>query len=318
MIQIKNKHLDSFALTNRAIIKEAKKRGYTVSAPYLGCPHLFIKISEDKTVHVLSSTPQTTSLPAAELSNDKFATYEVLVEASIPQPETIVVSGNDQNAKDFLGSKSKIVVKPLDASHGDGITIGVANNEDLATAIKKALECSTIQKVILQEQLDASSKDIRLLCINYEFIGAIHRIPARVTGDGRSSLEKLIDIENATTRGKRYSAGLASIDKPMALKFLGKSSQDIPKIGEKVQVVGLANLGQGGEYEDSTDHISPEIIKMAEKIAKIMKLPVIGVDMLGDKVIEVNKCPSLFMHDEPMVGQNRKTVEKYLDYLETI
>ncbi len=49
-----------------------------------------------------------------------------------------------------------------------------------------------------------------------------------------------------------------------------------------------------------------------------MQLPVAGIDFLGGELIEVNKCPSLILHDIPMSGKNRHTVQHYLDYLETL
>src|SRR5690606_4694218 len=90
--------------------------------------------------------------------------------------------------------------------------------------------------------------DIRIATINYEFIGAIHRIPARITGDGVHSIAQLIEIENESgRRGEPYRAPLAYINLDAAKTYLGDGISVIPGIGEDVFVLGVANYGAGGE-----------------------------------------------------------------------
>jgi glutamate--cysteine ligase len=105
----------------------------------------------------------------------------------------------------------------------------------------------------------------------------------------------------------------------------------IPAKDVKVRVLGVANYGRGGELVDISDDIPNWMKQEAEIVSKSCGLAVCGVDYLSEKlnkhskrheiksyVIEVNKTPILAIHDEPTIGKNRRAVEKYVDYLNTI
>ena len=129
----------------------------------------------------------------------------------------------------------------------------------------------------------------------------------------------LIDLENKNLRTPAYKSDLAYIDRDSALDFLNKTAKNpdlIPEKGEKVRVIGTCNIGSGGTAEDVTDKLSPELVKLSEKIASELVLPVVGIDFYNDQIIELNATPSLY-YPIPTENANR-SVDKLLDYLETI
>ena len=74
------------------------------------------------------------------------------------------------------------------------------------------------------------------------------------------------------------------------------------------------NIGRGGTVEDETDTFPLEKKALAEKIAKTLDLPVVGIDFFGDYVLEVNASPSLYY---PLDGPRADFgVEKLVDFLE--
>jgi glutathione synthase/RimK-type ligase-like ATP-grasp enzyme len=318
--------IDDAKLSQTArLLKQAfAKRGWTAQMSSASSPHFFVDRKDGGApLHIFASTPPTTSFAAGMLANNKFEVYQLLKTKNIAQPETVVMNSKniDEAAIDFLKKHGEVVVKPLDSGHGNGITIGVKNREELVAAAEHAAKHNkaSARKVLLQQMVGRNLRDVRILCINYQYVAAINRLPASVTGDGAHTVGQLIDIENSTFRGRAYHAKLAVIDKADAERYLGADINSIPEKDSKTQVLGVANYGRGGELIDISDDIPSWMKKEAEDVSRICGLAVCGVDYLMSEteryVIEVNKTPSLAIHDEPTVGQNRQAVEKYVEYL---
>jgi len=313
---------------------QVSARGWTADVPYIGSPHCFIDRGDGKPIHIFATTPPDVSYATAHLANDKYATYQVLKQLDVRQPETVLTLGSEPSSEviDLLQRSKKVVVKPLDAGHGKGITVGVTSKDGLRLAMTYALTHSrSSDKVIVQQQYEHPEiYDIRLTFINFKFVAAMHRVPAWVATDGQSSLAELIDSENASDkRGVAYHSPLARIDAVAACEYLGDEQLRVYPAGSEVQVLGIANYGAGGEINDLTDEIPDWMLKIAEEIALKMQLPVCGIDFLTRRVptatsttedldavlIEINKSPSLAIHDLPTNGQPRSAVSSYVDYL---
>lgn len=329
---------DRLAQTMRLIKAEIAIRGWSASVPYEGSGHCFITRSDGVSLHIFSSTPTTTSFSAAHLANDKMATYELLRTVDTPQMMTALIDGktNWDDVSDAMEGVSSVVVKPLDGAHGRGVSVGISTASQFDQAKKTALHHSVSDqsKIIVQEQYIASDVyDVRMLVIDGRFIGAIHRVPAYVTGDGLSTVMELIEKENESPeRGEPYRARLARIDSEQAERYLGVAADSVPENEQNIFVLGVANYGMGGETHDVTDLIPEWLRQIAERAAMVMDLPVAGVDVLlrsypssegtveslRPVVIEVNKCPSLGIHDAPTVGASRGATQAYVDYLSAV
>lgn len=315
--------------------KEFGARGWHVKTPYAGSPHFFISRSGQTSLHIFSTTPPTTSFAAAHLANDKFATHQLLDSAGIKQLKTVMVSSSKTeiaSAQALLDEVGAVVVKPIDGGHGKGITVGINNQADLTQAIDYAYDfAKSTRKVIVQECYPhAEFIDIRVACINYSYVASTHRAPAAIIADGQRSLRELINNENTSgKRGEPYRAPLAYINEQMAATYLGDRLDEVPEEGRQVQVLGVANYGAGGEIIDITDDIPMWMRDMAVAAARVVELPVVGVDFmlatlpkndstqdeLDPVIIEVNKCPSLAIHDLPTRGKARNAVGQYVEYL---
>jgi len=306
--------------TRRLLQAELAKRSWQAETPLFSSPHLFLTRPDGVRLHVFGAVPPTASFAASHLAGNKFYTHMCVEGHGIKQPETMIYDPDKpEEAKEFLKKHGKIVVKPIDASHGHGITIGITEYADLTPAIERAIAvCFTNPRALIQECLSPDLQDTRVLVIDYKVIGAINRVPARVTGDGKHTVAELIPIENNTLRGEPYKAPLAIIPLETALNYLGDKANTIPSKDEKFRVMPLANYGKGGELIDVTDELTAEMRDQAERVAKLIDLPVAGIDFLGDYFIELNACPSLQIHDEPAVGKPRGAVKAYVDYLEKI
>ncbi|MBC7459550.1 ATP-grasp domain-containing protein [Candidatus Saccharibacteria bacterium] len=337
MIDLKTIPDEQLSQTIRIMKAHFIDRGWEVEIPYIGSSHCFITRHDGKKFHIFSATPPTTSFAAAHLANDKYGTYQALLGSGLPQPETHLLynSDNTDEIELFMDRVKKVVIKPVDGGHGKGITVNVATAEQLQRAIAIAqAEEKSIAAVLVQAQYQHDAiLDIRILCIDNTFTAATWRVPARVYGDGKSTVSELIEAENnKENRGRPYYAPLSIINIEQAKEFLGERINDVPKLNAEVPVLGIANYGAGGETIDITDELPGWLKEMAEEAARACEMPVIGVDFmlahmptptstiesLDPVIIEVNKCPSFVIHDKPTSGTPRDVVGTYVEYLSTI
>ena len=329
MIDAQTVPSEKLRFTTRMIRDQALARGWKVWLYYIGSSHLRIQRTDGKILEVFSATPPTTSYVAALRADDKFFTHVMLQEAQLPVSETYLVYDQEQaleKASIIFAQGLKCVVKPLDEGHGNGITVGVTT-ETLAKAFEYAYGFS--DRIIIQAHVEQPI-DIRVTCINYKYVAALVRIPARVMGDGIHTAGELIELENIREhRGENYVKALNRISKERAGVYLGDELNAIPAKGHWLQVLGTANVGTGGETVDVTNDLPVWLIQQAEAAARVTQLPSVGVDFLVKSmpqktmmpedlepvVVEVNKCPALFLHETPTHGQARPTIQAYLDYL---
>lgn len=313
------------------ILAEALSRGWNAEAFVPNNSHAILTRPDGKTLHIYSSSPPTMSYAAAHVANDKFLTHKALEAAELPLLQTFQCYTDDEaeEAVGMLTGKGyRYVVKPLDAGHANGVTVGLKSLSELPGALTFSRQYSA--KAIIQQYVP-NPIDVRVLCINYQAIAAVERIPAHVVGDGVHTTAQLIDQENEA-RGAQYTANLSRIPVARAAAFLGERMQDIPANGESVTVLGAANIGMGGASRDVTNLLPDWLNVIAEKAAQTLQLPVCGVDflllrepersmsfeLLQPTITEVNKCPALFMHEYPKYGTGRQVVKAYVDYLAQI
>ncbi len=338
MINITIENLHEQTATNRLICQNALNRGWRVRAPYIPCPHLYIDRGSGEELHIFSATGPDTSYAAAHLVNDKYATYVRLKDAKIPQLDTIMINDLERDqvrAVEFMERYSAVVVKPIDGGHGKGITTRISSRDQLINALRYAESgMRSLRGAIVQEQFGSYDiRDLRISVIAGKAVACVERIPARVFGDGFSTVSQLIAIENQRPdRQEAYRTKLAPIDTSRAALYLGDKLDLVLKQGEQMSVLGIANYGAGGETIDRTDDLPRWMVEESEQVANILELDVAGVDymfsgplsshatreQLTAVITEVNKCPALSMHDEPTTGTSRHAVDAYLDYLQSL
>lgn len=268
-----------------------------------------------------------TSSIAVDISCNKAVTKEILSSACIP-----VAKGScAYNADEALNISKKIgypvVIKPVDGSHGSGVTVGISDDDGVLSAYNEAAKYNTT--VIVEKYIEGN--DYRVLVINGKAAAVSMRIPPSVTGDGKHSINELIGIENENPeRGYGHEKILTkiSIDNVMlsCLKEKGLNIDYIPKTGETVILRRNANLSTGGTAKDCTDMIHPDNIECAVRAAEAVGLDVAGIDICTKDisksiiteegaVLEVNAAPGIRMHMYPTAGKVRNAASRVIDYL---
>jgi len=170
-----------------AIIKEAKKR----DIPYkrLNNRSLIMLGHGFNQKKIQATIASTTSSIAVETVSDKELTRKLLSDQCIPFPKGVILEKEEdvKSAIDEIGFS--VVIKPNDGNHGRGITTCVNSHDDAIKAFRIAKKIS--DEVIMEKHIEGS--DYRFLLINYKLVAISKRLPAMVTGDGVSSVQKLIE-----------------------------------------------------------------------------------------------------------------------------
>jgi len=267
---------------------------------------------------------------AVELACDKEGTKTILKDGGIPVPRGTVIQYLDElsAAIEEVGG-FPIVIKPLDGNHGRGISIDVKTQQEAEEAYDLASAASKTRSVIVERYYKGS--DHRILVINGKVAAVAERIPAHVVGDGRSTVEELIEITNQDpNRGDGHANVLTkiTIDKT-ALNVLGKQGYELTSIlahGEIAYLRATANLSTGGIAVDRTDEIHPENVWIAQRVAKLIGLDIAGIDVVTDDIrkplkevdgviVEVNAAPGFRMHVAPSRGLPRNIAAPVIDML---
>ena len=176
---------------------------------------------------------------------------------------------------------------------------------------------------MVQEQVEG--EDYRLLVVDEKLEVVTKRIPAFIVGDGKSTIEELIEQTNADPRrditNPTHTLKPIKIDDPLLdyLKEQKLSLKDIPEKDEKIQVRKVASMSQGGITEDFTDQVSAEIKYIVESIAQSIHAFTLGVDILckdiskpltqdNGAILEVNTMPEAYLNLYPVLGTKRDYV----------
>lgn len=276
---------------------------------------------------IRATIASTTSNIAVDIACDKEETKMLLEAAEIPVPRGTVIrteAGLDEAIEKF---GYPLVIKPIDGNHGKGNTTNITNREQAMKALEAAKQYG--RSVIVERFI--TGFDFRCLVINNKFICAALRTPASVVGDGKNTIQYLIDETNKDPRrGFGHEKVLTQITVDHStMKMLeekGYTLETVPPKGELVLLKTTANLSTGGTSEDVTDEVHPANIFMCERISKIIGLDICGIDIMatdlrtpvsenGGAILEVNAAPGFRMHIEPSTGLPRNVAEPVIDML---
>ncbi|MDZ7801123.1 MAG: cyanophycin synthetase [Trueperaceae bacterium] len=261
------------------------------------------------------------------IADDKEWTKQILGEAGVPVPRGHVCYAWEEvlAAAEDLGYP--VVTKPLSGNHGRGVTTGITTPEELRDGFEAALRRN--DAVVVERYVHG--EDHRLLVIDGTLIAAARRRPAHVVGDGRSTLRELITATNADPRrGVGHENLLTQIGVDEQTERLvaqaGLTFDDVIPDDQYVWLKSTANISTGGTATDLTDDVHPEVRYAAERIARLIGLDVIGIDLLAETlsrpleeqaagVVEVNAGPGFRMHMSPTHGTGRPVGEAVVDML---
>ncbi|MCA9653748.1 MAG: cyanophycin synthetase [Myxococcales bacterium] len=264
---------------------------------------------------------------AVEIASDKEETNRILGDLGLPVPRQHLVSRAERAIEAARRLGYPVVLKPLDANHGRGVSINLRDDEAVRQAFDKAAEHSST--VIVETYLEGF--DHRMLVVDGRLVAVAKRIPGHVVGDGESTIEQLVErINQDPRRGIGHEKVLTRIELDhqarRLLALAGKDPRSVLPAGEVFYLRSTGNLSTGGTAIDMTDAVHPDNREMAVRAAQAIGLDVAGIDFItpdisrsyreaGGGICEVNAAPGFRMHVAPTEGKPRDVAGPVIDML---
>ncbi|HNV95845.1 MAG TPA: acetate--CoA ligase family protein [Bacteroidales bacterium] len=268
-----------------------------------------------------STTFHTDGIKDTEFTMFKDMVGDFLMMCGFPTPQGVNCFSEEEVVCEAKKLGFPIVVKPVAGHKGQGVTTGIMSEEEARKSFRQIVSLAEEQGVafegaLVQQQIYGT--DHRLLSVGGKFVAALERVPAYVEGNGKETIEMLIEKENAKEiRLDNARSPLCKIKIDDNLKdFLALQNKDltyIPDAGEKITLRRVANISAGGVSINVTSKIHPDNVKLVENIARYFKVKCLGIDVLAQDIskswregnfgiIEINAGPGVFMHLAPAYG----------------
>jgi cyanophycin synthetase len=207
-----------------------------------------------------------------------------------------------------------VVLKPSLGSHGDGVALDLADASALRHALVAARRARASKETkagdawLVEEQHEG--RHWRVLVLGGVVADVVERLPARVTGDGASTIEQLVAADDAA----RKAAGLSphAPDWRWVGRRLGNSvdapRRFVPSAGETVVVNPRAATATGGTTRHAPRTEWEGARALADAVRAVLSiLPgdarIVGLDAIGELanegglvVHELNAHPDTSVH----------------------
>jgi cyanophycin synthetase len=238
---------------------------------------------------------------------DKGLTAARLAEAGLPVPRSAAfeLTGYDRAQRFFAQLDKPVVTKPArGTSGGAGVTLNITTRRSFRAGFARA--AVHLRGVLVEQQV--AGEHLRITVLAGSVIGAVHRVPAHVTGDGSASVASLVERKKALWRaGAPENRLLRSIrldgEAKRILRRQGLGPTSVAPEGRDVWLRDVCNADEGGEIVDMTDSLHPDHRDMALAAADVLGPVLSGVDLIvpdlrtgaGVVINEVNTTPSLYV-----------------------
>ena len=266
---------------------------------------------------------------AVEVASDKEDTRNILSDLGLPVPKQELVYSEREALRAARRIGVPVVLKPLNANHGRGVSINLTTEEQIRTAYGVATDTGRSSGVLVESFV--TGFDHRMLVVNGQLVAVAKRVPGHVVGDGEHTIEQLVEIVNDDPRrGVGHEKVLTQLQfdeqAERLLEKAGHTKDTVLPDGETFFLRSTANLSTGGTAIDLTDAVHPDNRDMAVRAVQAVGLDVGGVDFLSDDVthswrevggaiVEVNAAPGFRMHVAPSEGTPRDVAGPVMDML---
>lgn len=210
-----------------------------------------------------------------------------------------------------------LVVKPVKSSSSIHVSFNIRSRSQLLEAILIAKQVS--YQIIIEKYIPGDVH--RVIVIDNELIACTKRQPGRIIGNGKNTVEELINEKNNHPwRGNpnQRDCTLHKIEKNKELiTLLAKQKVSLKTKLKKGQVIVLAhkmNVGNGGDLTNVTSIIHPENTLLLKKLFNNMRIPMLGLDLICQDIsapwnkqhfgiIENNSLPGIGIHHYHSTGE---------------
>ena len=268
-----------------------------------------------------------TSAIAEGIASDKDMTKNLLASCGVPVPEGAIARSADAAWEEAADIGLPVVVKPVDANHGRGVSLNLNTEAEVRAAYVIASEEGESRSVLVERFITGSEH--RLLVVGRKVVAVARGESLWVTGDGRQNVAELCDsqINIDPRRGESEEFPLSPVEprkseeNQLQLKRQGLTPDTVPPAGQKVLIQMNGNVA-----DDVTDQLHPDVAHAAALAARIVGLDIAGIDLVCEDIsrplleqrgaiIEVNASPGLLAHTKPASGTARNVGKDIIEHL---
>ncbi len=266
-----------------------------------------------------------TSAIAEGIAGNKDLTKALLRGCGVPVPYGEVVHSPEAAWEVAQDIEAPVVVKPRDGNRGRGVMLNLRTREEVLAAY--AVARAEDPDVIVEQFIEGDEH--RVLVVGGQVVAVVRGESAWVTGDGRSTVERLVDVQ-LNSDPRRGNADIHPLEtlQPRAnsvilanLKRQQLTPDSVPGDGQRVLIAA-----NGNHAIECTGQIHPEVAHTCTLAARIVGLDIAGIDIVcrdisrplpeqGGAVVEVNAGPSLLMHLKPAEGEPRPVGDAIVSHL---
>jgi D-alanine-D-alanine ligase-like ATP-grasp enzyme len=225
-----------------------------------------------------------------------------------------------------------LVIKPNVSGFSRGSHFPITNYKELWKAIFLAKiwwPTTVVEQYLL-------GKNYRVVVIKgdneNQIMSVIERFSPYVLGDGKQSIEQLIDEENAVRHNMNLFPVIHPLSKGSVTKaFLSKQQYTlatVPTAGQIVTLFYRISLAPGGVVSVIDQKTIPQVNKaLFTRVLDMFGANILGIDVIMQQgidqpyteqkciLLEVNSRPYLKMHDYPRFGE-AEDLSSYFNHLE--
>ncbi|WP_298626829.1 UDP-N-acetylmuramyl peptide synthase [uncultured Legionella sp.] len=267
------------------------------------------------------------------VAKHKYACNTLLHQAGFPVPKAVAFEKKklEQHSLSELIEPLRfpLVAKPmLNSVRGLGVLCNIKNIAELSEYVNTLFNNHRFVQI---EEFHSQLKEYRVTVLNNKVIGVLIRTGAFVIGDGKHTIEELIELKNVerihlskelTISPLRYDTEYKS-----CLEEQGLTLQSIVPEGNKIRLCYTVNTGRGGDIFSLGKKIHPANAKMVCDAARAIGLNYVGFDLLCEDIIntpfkpnkwiiiEANFYADATLHEIPNHGVKTKIINKMLRHL---
>ncbi|MFA5959629.1 MAG: UDP-N-acetylmuramyl peptide synthase [Tatlockia sp.] len=266
------------------------------------------------------------------IAKNKFLCNQLLQQAGFPVPKAVVIDSQSFQsnllAHIIQGLRFPLVAKPAqDTGRGANVLCNIKDMESLTKHLARTFHYYPAMQI---EEFHTNLKEYRVLVLKKRVIGVVERFAAYVVGDGKSTIQELIDIKNALRAAYRATLTISPMivdeEYRQCMAEQEVMLETVPLRGQKIQLCHTVNTGRGGEIYSHGRKIHPRNVHYFRNAAKTLGLNCVGFDVLCEDlnrplkktkwlIIEANYNPDLTIHEMSNQGEKTPVANKMLRQL---
>lgn len=296
-----NNHYDSYVLLGDALAN----LGYSMETSTIAGKHV-ATYSKDKKKWITNT--QAISYPSTyrfigDIANNKSMAYEILGSAGVPIAFTHQVAIEERLNPDevsrWISLHGKLVVKPERASLSHGLTLNLERVEDVLAAVEYARKWAKGDGVVLVQQ-QVYGEEVRFVCLGGNVTAALLRSSPKLTGDGRKTIEELVEDENES---RFHIQDTMVAYPPLDLTYLEckGSLSDVLDTGEVIEVSKSTMIGGGASVYNVFDSVHDSNLAQVRKIVDVLGLGFVVIDMFIEDYTRPSKIYFNELNNSPVL-----------------